>query len=107
MFWTLGGLYLLGLQAFACATFAWARWSDPGLAYGSGFWIAGGLTVFLGLSGIGFETVCLFWDHGSGRKWWSPVLRSVFFLGIAAVAILGLAPFGQAAIMRLTMNGQL
>lgn len=107
MFWTFGGLYLVGLQMLACGTFAWARWRDPGLADGSGFWIAGGLTLLLGLCGIGFETVCLFWEQSAGRKWWASVLRSFLFIGIAAVAVVGLGPFGQAAIMRLTMNGQL
>lgn len=107
MFWTFGGIYLLGLQALACGTFAWARWQDPGFAQGSGFWIAGGLTVVLGLCGLAFETVCLFWDQGSGRKWWGPVLRATLFAGIAAVAIWGLGPFGQAAVMRLTMQGRL
>jgi hypothetical protein len=61
----------------------------------------------LGLCGLAFETVCLFWDQGSGRKWWGPVLRATLFAGIAAVAIWGLGPFGQAAVMRLTMQGRL
>jgi hypothetical protein len=107
MFWTFGGLYLVGLQGLACGTFAWARWRDPGLADGSGFWIAGGLTLLLGLCGIGFETVGLFWDQGSGRRWWTSVLRTLLFIGIGAVAVVGIGPFGQAALMRLTMNGQL
>lgn len=107
MFWTLGGLYLMGLQALACGTFAWARWRDPGLAEGSGFWIAGGLTLVLGLSGLAFETVCLFWDDGPGRKPWASLVRVVLFVAIGAVAVVGLGPFGQAAIMRLAMNGQL
>lgn len=97
----------MGLQTLACATFAWARWRDPGFAEGSGFWIAGGLTVVLGLSGLAFETVCMFWDNGSGRKIWASLGRAIMFVAIGAVAIVGLGPFGQAAIMRLAMNGQL
>ncbi len=107
MFWNLGGLYILGLQALACGTFVWARWRDPGLAEGSGFWIAGGLTLILCLTGIAFETVCLFWENGSARRWWAPLLRMTIFVGLAAVAVYGLGPFGQAALMRLAMNGQL
>lgn len=107
MFWTFGGLYILGLQAVACGTFAWARWHDPGFANGSGFWIAGGLTLLLGLTGIAFETVCLFWEHGSVRRWWSPLLRMILLAGVGTIAVIGLGPFGQAAIMKLAMHGRL
>lgn len=107
MFWTFGGLYLLLLQSLACGTFAWARWRDPGFADGSGFWISAGLTIVLGLCGLGFEIVCLFWDQGSGRRWWTSTLRAMLFLALGAVAVVGLGPFGQAAIMRLTMQGSL
>lgn len=107
MFWTIGGLYILGMQALACGTFAWARWRDPGFADGSGFWIAGGITLLLGLTGMAFETVCLFWEHGSVRKWWAPLVRIALFVAVGSVAAMGLGPFGQAALMRLAMSGQL
>ncbi len=107
MFWTFGGLYLLLLQLVACTTFAWARWQDPGFGDGSGFWIAGGLTLLLGLLGLAFETICLFWDQGSGRRWWTSLLRAICFLGTGSIAVIGLGPFGLAAIMRLAMQGQL
>lgn len=61
----------------------------------------------MGLTGLAFETVCLFWEQGSVRRWWAPLLRMILFIAIASVAVMGLGPFGQAAIMRLAMHGQL
>lgn len=108
MFWSLGGLYLLGLQTLACASFAWGRWIDPSLAWGSGFWIAGGATLFLGLCGLAFETVNLFWSGpGSGSAWWTAVLRGIAYVGVAAAAGWGLWPFAEAAGIRLVLTGSL
>ena len=108
MFWSLGGLYLLGLEALACLSFVWGRWIDHGLAWGSGFWIAGGTTLFLALCGLAFETVNLFWaGSGSGSSWWTSVLRSTGYVAVAALAAWGLWPFAEAAGIRLILTGSL
>lgn len=105
MFWTLGGTYLMGLQVLAFGTFAWSRWMDPSFAHGSGFWVAGLGTMFLGLLSLGFETVGLFWSHD--RSVASLILRGLASGALIGLAAWGLGPFGQAALMRLTMTGSL
>ncbi|HNY30720.1 MAG TPA: hypothetical protein PKO15_07525 [Fibrobacteria bacterium] len=105
MFWTFGGTYLLGIQLITAATFAWARWMDPSFGQGSGFWIAGLGTLVLGLLVLCFETVGLVWSPD--RKPVQQVLRTLAALGLMVVSAWGLAPFGQAAIMRLAMTGGL
>jgi hypothetical protein len=105
MFWKAGGIYLVALQAAACATFGWARWFKPDLGDGSGFWIAGAGTIFLGLCVLAFETVGLFW---SGEP--APLRRVghvVLGIAFAATAAWGLGPFGQAAFLRLATTGNL
>ena len=105
MFWKAGGLYLVLLEAAACATFAWTRWWDPDLASGSGFWISGVGTIFLGLSMLAFETVAIFWSSDS-----APVRRFLHILigvGLGATAVYGLGPFGEAAFLRLATTGNL
>lgn len=105
MFWTFGGSYLLGIQAAMAATFAWARWMDPAFAQGSGFWIAGLGTLVVGLVVVCFETVGLFWS--SDRSPVAQILRSLGAVGLIGLSVWGLGPFGQAAIMRLAMTGNL
>lgn len=108
MFWSLGGMYLLGLELLACLSFAWGRWFEHGLAWGSGFWIAGGTTLFLALCGLAFETVNLFWaGSGSGSSWWTALLRSSGYVAFAALAGWGLWPFAEAAGIRLILTGSL
>lgn len=105
MFWTFGGSYLIGIQALTVATFAWARWMDPAFAQGSGFWIAGLGTLVIGLLILCFETVGLFWSPD--RSPLLQILRALGAMGFMALAVWGLGPFGQAAIMRLAMTGNL
>jgi hypothetical protein len=105
MFWMFGGLYLAGLEALFCATFAWARWHDPGLASGSGFWIAGIATLALGICGLAFEVVGFFWSPE--RKFSRHFFHAMLCVGLAAVVVRGIGPFGQAALMRLAMTGSL
>lgn len=105
MFWKAGSLYLVALEAAFCGTFAWARWHSPDLGAGSGIWIAGTGTIFLGLCVAAFEIVGLFW---SGE---AAVLRRagnlVLGTGLAATVVWGLGPFGQAALFRLATTGNL
>jgi hypothetical protein len=105
MFWTFGGLYLIGLQVFFCATFAWARWWNPELGYGSGFWIAGIGTIVLGIFALAFETVGLFWSPD--RRPVRQILHAFLSLCVASVAVYGLGPFGEAAFLRLATTGNL
>jgi hypothetical protein len=105
MFWTLGGWYLICLESLACATFAWARWFDPDLGSGSGFWIAGIGTILLGIFALTFHIVGLFWspDRHPVRQ----ILHALIGVAVAAVAVYGLGPFGQAAFLRLAVTGSL
>ena len=105
MFWIFGGLYLIGLQSLFCATFAWARWCNPELGYGSGFWIAGIGTIVLGTFALSFETVGLFWSPE--RRPLRQIVHVLLSLSVAAVAVYGLSPFGEAAFLRLALTGNL
>lgn len=105
MFWIFGGLYLIGLQAAFCATFAWARWWNPDLGHGSGFWIAGIGTIVLGIFALAFETVGLSWSPD--RRPVRQIVHIFLSLCVAAVAVYGLGPFGEAAFLRLATTGNL
>jgi hypothetical protein len=105
MFWTFGGWYLVGLESVACATFAWARWFDPDLGAGSGFWIAGIGTVLLGIFALAFHVVGIFWSQDCHPV--RQILHVLLGVAVAAVAVYGLGPFGQAAFLRLATTGSL
>jgi len=98
MAWSIGGLYLLALEAVFVLGFLYSFHWNVDFAQSSGFWICAILVAIVALIGIGFEVIGFF---GTPRKepprWWHSFLRVIAYVGLAAYPLWKLYPFALAA----------
>lgn len=98
MAWSLGGVYLLVLEAAFSLGFVYCFHWNPEFAEASGFWICGIATAVTCLLAVGFEVVGFF---GTSRResprWWHSLLRGLLYVAVVAYPVWRLYPFALAA----------